>query len=276
MYHRISDLLEEKLEELLPLTATRAEWPKIDAWCTGVRPIIQDRRPSSMGDFSRAASPTWQHLAVTLGPSYDRQTEIEECRRVNDARAEKSKLKLVALLRTVIQLMRHEEGAGPQPSTADQSPKPLNERVFIVHAHDGDMKNEVARVIRCLGLTEVILEEQPNSGRTILQKFKDHSDVGFAVVLLSGDDKGYPIKHNKRRPRPRLRARQNVIFELGYFIGRLQPSCVFALKESAVIEIPSDLLAFGYSTYEPRGTWRNQLVSELRAAGYSVSSDDLP
>ena len=57
------------------------------------------------------------------------------------------------------------------------------------------MRESVARVLTTLGLEPVILHEQPDKGRTIIEKFYEHSDVGFAVVLMSPDDEGYSITH---------------------------------------------------------------------------------
>ena len=56
------------------------------------------------------------------------------------------------------------------------------------------MKLAVARTLEKLGLDAIILHEQPNLGKTIIEKFSDHADVSFAVVLLSPDDMGYSQK----------------------------------------------------------------------------------
>jgi predicted nucleotide-binding protein len=147
--------------------------------------------------------------------------------------------------------------------------------VFIVHGHDGEMQQSVARVIEKFGLKAVILHEQPNAGQTIIEKFEQNSDVGFAVVLLSPDDVGR--KHDEKQEDERPRARQNVILELGYFIGKLGRKHVFALKKDAPeFEMPSDLLGIGYSTYDRSdGTWRMELAKELQQAGYQVDSTKL-
>jgi hypothetical protein len=97
--------------------------------------------------------------------------------------------------------------------------KPKSKRVFVVHGHDEGMRESVARVLTRLGLKPVILHEQPDRGRTIIEKFHEHSDVGFAVVLLSPDDTGYSTTAGADTAKPR--ARQNVILELGFFLGRL-------------------------------------------------------
>jgi predicted nucleotide-binding protein len=128
------------------------------------------------------------------------------------------------------------------------------------------VKESVARFLEKLGLTPVILHEQPNAGKTVIEKFEAHSDVGFAVVLLTPDDLGgsasSPDKLNHR-------ARQNVILELGYFIGKLGRAKVCALHKGGV-EIPSDIHGVLYVPYDAGNGWRLSLASEIKAAGIAV------
>jgi predicted nucleotide-binding protein len=149
-------------------------------------------------------------------------------------------------------------------------------RVFIVHGHAEDMKQAAARVLTTLGLDPIILHEQPNEGRTIIEKFETHAEAGFAVVLLSGDDMAYPasIEHKKAKPRPR--ARQNVILELGYFLGKLGRNKIFALYNQVDnFELPSDIQGVIYTPYDAAGSWRFTLAQELKAVGYNVDANKL-
>lgn len=151
-----------------------------------------------------------------------------------------------------------------------------SKRVFIVHGHDEAMKQEVARVLLTLELDPIILHELPNEGRTIIEKFEKNADVGFAVVLLSGDDMAYPsgTEHKKAKPRPR--ARQNVVMELGYFVAKLGRDRVLPLyKEVQNFELPSDFQGVVYTPYDPAGGWRGKLVQELQAAKYDVDANKL-
>ena len=148
----------------------------------------------------------------------------------------------------------------------------MSRDVFVVHGHDEKRVQEVARVIEKLGLNPIVLREQPNGGRTIIEKFEALSDVDFAVVLMTADDVGRskmaaPEKYNSR-------ARQNVILELGYFVGRLGRSRVAVLKESDVEE-PSDIHGVVYTALDHHGAWKYDLVRELKQAGYKVSADSL-
>jgi predicted nucleotide-binding protein len=150
--------------------------------------------------------------------------------------------------------------------------KALTNDVFVVHGHDDLMKQHVARTLTELGLNPVILGEQPNKGRTLIEKFEANTDVSFAVILLSPDDTGNIAKRG--RSGAKFRARQNVILELGYFIAALGRGNVCALKRGD-IELPSDILNVSYTPYDDKGHWRLELVRELRAAGYNVDANRL-
>jgi predicted nucleotide-binding protein len=140
-------------------------------------------------------------------------------------------------------------------------------KVFIVHGHNDALKTTTARLITKLGLEPIILHEQPNKGRTVIEKFLDHSDVAFALVLLTGDDRGGLVDQSAKTFS--LRARQNVILELGYFIGRLGRNRVAAIYEAGV-EIPSDYGGVLFIQYDSQGVWQYQAAKEMRAAGVKL------
>ena len=141
-------------------------------------------------------------------------------------------------------------------------------RVFVVHGHDHGTKETVARFLAQLDLEPIVLHEQPDQGRTIIEKFEDHADVGCAVVILSPDDvaspKGNPAIHEQR-------ARQNVIFELGFFVGRLGRGHTCALVVQGVTK-PSDIDGVLYIPLDG-DAWKLPLVRELKAAGMDVDAN---
>jgi len=139
-----------------------------------------------------------------------------------------------------------------------------SKKVFIVHGHDKEVKLDVANFLNGIGLQPIILHEQANKGQTIIEKLHRHSDCGFAVVLLTPDDVG---GENDASLQPR--ARQNVILELGYFIGCLGRDKVSALIKG-VVETPSDFDGVVYTEMDAGGGWKFQLLHELSAAGYDV------
>ena len=145
--------------------------------------------------------------------------------------------------------------------------------VFVVHGHDNEMKQAVARVLSQIGLNPIILHEQPNSGRTVIEKFEKNADVQFAAVLLSPDDMAYPVSKSPDTAKPR--ARQNVVLELGYFVGRLSRARVFTLKRGDELEIPSDISGIMYTQYDKEGHWRFELIRELKEAEYDVDANKL-
>jgi predicted nucleotide-binding protein len=121
----------------------------------------------------------------------------------------------------------------------------------------------VARFLARLGLEPVILDEQANEGRTILEKLEANTeDVGFAVVLLQADDHGRG-PDDPDWPAAPNRARQNVILELGFFVGKIGRARVAALVESAV-EQPSDILGLAYIGFDD--SWQLRLARELKHA----------
>jgi predicted nucleotide-binding protein len=140
-----------------------------------------------------------------------------------------------------------------------------NNNVFIVHGHNNEVKINVARTLEKLGLNPIILHEQANSGKTIIEKFEEHSNVGFAIILLTDDDLGKAKKDENLNPR----ARQNVILELGYFIGKLGRNKVCPLYTKGV-ELPSDLYGLLYLEIDSSEYWKISLAKELKAAGYDI------
>ena len=151
-------------------------------------------------------------------------------------------------------------------STADI---PLNtRRVFVVHGQNEAARESVARFLERLGLEAVILHEQPNVGRTIIEKIEEHSDVGYAVVLLTADDEGGARGAGPLKPR----ARQNVVFEAGVFMGKLGRERVALMYEPGV-ELPSDLQGLVYIELDRAGGWEKRLFVELRNAEMEVSEE---
>jgi hypothetical protein len=138
--------------------------------------------------------------------------------------------------------------------------------VFVVHGHDNAAKEAVARHLEKLKFRAIILHEQPSLNKTIIEKLEGHSDVQFAVVILTPDDVGYPLSDSRMA---KTRARQNVIFELGFFIGKLGRDRVCALYKGD-IELPSDYSGVTYISLDHAGAWKLELAKEMRAAGMNV------
>lgn len=143
-------------------------------------------------------------------------------------------------------------------------------QVFVIHGHDQGRKEAVARLLSKMGLEPIILHEQANQGRTIIEKFEDHSSsVRFAIAIFTADDIGASVK-TPHTLQPR--ARQNVVLEFGYFMGSLGRERVCALVEKGV-EIPSDYSGVLYIPMDEVDHWKVLLAKELRSAGFNIDAN---
>jgi predicted nucleotide-binding protein len=151
-----------------------------------------------------------------------------------------------------------------------QSKKMIKEKnkVFIVHGHDNETKQEVARFIESIGLETIILHEQASRSMTIIEKIEHYSnEANFAIVLYTPCDKGRGVKETTVPARDR--ARQNVVFEHGYLMAKIGRENVCALVKGE-IETPSDISGVVYTPLDSNGGWKIELLKELKACGYTV------
>lgn len=146
-------------------------------------------------------------------------------------------------------------------------------KVFIVHGHDEIAKTSLETFLYENKLEPVVLHRQADEGQTIIEKFEKHSDVGYAFILLTPDEISYLVSEESKNDSERkkeYRARPNVIFEFGYFVGKLGRSKVCCLYTGNVA-IPSDISGLTYKKYansiEEIGY---SIIKDLRAAGYSL------
>ena len=164
----------------------------------------------------------------------------------------------------VLEDLVSQDHIGAADAVAHKPRRPPSGRVFIVHGHDEEALHKVARAVEKAGLIAVILREQPNEGRTVIEKFEDYSEVSYAVVLLTPDDLGKAKDGSDLRGR----ARQNVIFELGFFVGKLGRDRVCALHKGGT-EILSDYQGVLWVALDQED-WYVKLGRELMAAGLPV------
>lgn len=143
-------------------------------------------------------------------------------------------------------------------------------KVFIVHGRDDLAKTETARFIEKLGFSAIILHEQASSGKTIIEKIEAHTNVGFAIVLYTPCDIGGLTGETTQKSR----ARQNVVFEHGYLIGKLGRHSVCALVKGD-IETPNDISGVVYVPLDNHGAWHLAVAKELRNAGYPVDMNKI-
>jgi predicted nucleotide-binding protein len=177
------------------------------------------------------------------------------------------------------------------PSEAEEKPKKLakalSKNVFIVHGHDDISKLELARMLGKLGFNPIILSEQADKGRTIIEKLEEETiDVGYAFVILTPDDiaasaneykkvelalmSKEAVKHSFEMASMKYRARQNVILELGYFVGKIGRGKVCCLYKGDV-ELPSDIHGVLFKKFDKSvEECYKGIIEELKAAGYKI------
>jgi predicted nucleotide-binding protein len=180
----------------------------------------------------------------------------------------------INVLRSVIdRIDLFPEPTGASVPTPTVQTGPVGRDVFIVHGHDTGTRETVARFIQALKLRPIILDEQANEGSTIIEKFERHAhgSVGFAVVLITPDDIGGKTGTPLEALKPR--ARQNIIFELGYFFAKLTRKYVVALYVEGT-ELPSDISGVLYIPVDHGGAWKLRLAKEMRTAGLPVDLND--
>ena len=172
-----------------------------------------------------------------------------------------------AIVDLIERMSENSRNSGKQGAVA------LGHKVFIVHGHRDSLTHQVARLVEKLGFEGIILSELPDRGRTVLQKFEDSSDVSYAIVLMTADDVGGKAEQNGE-PKLKPRTRQNVLLELGYFVGKLGRPKVTILLEDGV-EQPSDILGLLYTPVDQSAGWKLKLAQEMKASGLPVDMNKL-
>lgn len=198
------------------------------------------------------------------GGGFDSDQSQEASRYLTEGKAQ-----ALALLQQAVDALEEEiEFSQPENSAfeteAYTTERAKTRRVFIVHGHDEGSREGVARYLEKIGFEPIILHEQANKGRTVIEKVEANSDVGFAVVLLTPDDEGRKVGGAMES-----RARQNVLLELGYFIGRLGRENVCAIRKNDVA-VPSDFAGVVWENMDEAGVWKQALARELQAAGHDI------
>lgn len=168
-----------------------------------------------------------------------------------------------AVFETYLEDMKDDKDNNMQGKTI--KPETMN-KIFIVHGHD-ELKQSVARIIEKQGIEAIILSEQANKGCTIIEKFEAYSDVSGVICLFTADDFGRAKKDSSDN----TQARQNVVLETGYFMGKLGREHVVILADNG-IEMPSDLSGVVYTDTK---SWKIDLLKELKAMGYTVDFNKL-
>ncbi|WP_107329667.1 TIR domain-containing protein [Metapseudomonas otitidis] len=265
-------LIEDRINELEQFdikTVTRST-PELAALSSSIASTLERAFGENTSAYQRYAAATkLQYVSMVISVdghsrSVDYQTPTEQ-----------NIIRSIALLRSAQGALKEDLEYLLARSAHAKSASPVlgapSNRVFVVHGHDEAALQGLARFLEKLGLEAIILREQPDQGRTIIEKFEaSAAEVGFAVVLLTPDDLGGAVKSGTSDPR----ARQNVVFELGYFAGKLGRGRVCLLRKGQV-EIPSDLYGVIYTDMDSAEGWQTKLVRELKAAKLEFDANRL-
>lgn len=165
-----------------------------------------------------------------------------------------------------VSLKKEQPMAGLPPLTMFDRPQLSRGDILLVHGRDEAAKQSLLEFLEKLGLHPLVLHEQPDGGRNLIQKSEGFSNILFAIILITPDDIAAPRNKPKEK---QVRVSQNVIFELGYLMGKLGRSRVCALYKEEV-EIPSDYSGTVYIPMDSRGGWRLLIAKEIKQAGIEV------
>jgi len=186
-------------------------------------------------------------------------------------RAKSMLLKSIELSLSALKDDSYGELRGPKSEGGSPS---LSNKIFVVHGHDQALKTDVERFLHEIGLEPIVLHRQPDQGQTIIEKFEAHSDVGYAFVLLTPDEIAYTADQEAKLDSERIkekRTRPNVIFEFGYFVGKLGRKRVCCLHKEGVV-LPSDLNGLVYKQVGASvDSQAYPIIKELRSAGYKIN-----
>jgi len=140
-----------------------------------------------------------------------------------------------------------------------EQPKPmLPSCVFISHGRSNDWRAVQSFTEKDVKLPTIELAQEPNLGRTIIEKLIDNAKrCDSAVIVMTGDDTANDDQ---------ARVRENVMHEIGFFQGMYGRRAIILLHEESV-NIPTNLAGVAYIPF-PKGNIEagfHVLQRELRA-----------
>jgi predicted nucleotide-binding protein len=163
-------------------------------------------------------------------------------------------------------LMERLDGAAPATPVSVASSK----KIFVVHGHDREARDQLELVLMRLGLQPFILQDSDGQSKTIIEALEQniYREAAFGIVLLTPDDFGYSKLSGETEKQPR--ARQNVILEMGMVMAALSREKMVILKKGA-LEMPSDAAGILYIEFNDhvRETVP-KLAQRLQGAGFDI------
>jgi len=156
-----------------------------------------------------------------------------------------------------------------------EKPSTTEAKIFVVHGHDNEARDQLELVLLRLGLKPFILQNSDGGGKTIVEALEQsiYKEAAFGIVLLTPDDYGYSNKLQDADRKPR--ARQNVILEMGMVMAALGRDNM-AILQKGVLERPSDtdgILRIEFNQHVKEIV--PKLVQRLQSAGFTISGDKI-
>lgn len=228
-----------------------------NSWVRLTRQFFETQLPNYLESFNAKASARSSVISR-------RETNIDRFLRLPISFME-------AFIKSLIIDIKQDELIIPNAVSDDTVPIQHNtlRKAFIVHGHDDATKLRTARFLEKLGFEAIILHEQANGGKTIIEKLEHFTDVGFGIVLYAPDDVGEEVA---KKDQLRSRARQNVVFEHGLLIGKLGRNKVFPLVIDHSVELPGDINGMVYMSDR---NWEFDLAKEIKALGFQIDINEL-
>jgi predicted nucleotide-binding protein len=244
-----------------------AEW-SVESWIERKRTWV-GLTSSALRDIFSSSQPAETFEKLATGRGVDRSERNQQ---------KHLDVETAALDSGLDQLQSHQlelgQATGEPETKADVSALPRRRRVFVVHGRDERVKLDVLNTLKktTTGPYDVVtLDDIRSRGRTVIEKFEQEAaSAVHAVILLTADDVG----RLGVEPTDQPRVRQNVLFEFGWFVGRLGRRSITLVAQPGV-EIPSDFEGVMRIPLDDAGSWRTQLVGELRAADLPFDANKL-
>ena len=254
--------LQRALDEIPALRELTCESREFQKWQRNTRVAIDNIFGSSSSQTQEFVNIEYWSTGVRFSQSNEARDQTAYSRGLDEATA------ILESMFSEVDEYWEEDGQEMETPVASATLEQTNtNQIFLIHGRDHGTRETVARFLESLGLEPVILQEQPDEGQTIIEKFEQYARVNFAVALFTSDDVG-GLPDDGLQPR----VRQNVVFELGYFIGKFGRNRVRVLVKGAP-EIPSDYSGVLYIPLDEAEGWKLALGRELRGAGFEIETD---
>lgn len=261
---RATELLQQLLDLIPELRQESMDSQAFTKWQRDTRVAIENIFGESSSRVTEFNQINFSPLGIFFGPD-----DRGEFQRAYVSGLERANAVLQSMVEEIEEYWPDDAQTLNPTNTPENRTRTNTNQIFIIHGRERGTRDMVVRFLERLELQPVVLQEQPDRGRTIIEKFEEYAQVDFAIALFTPDDmgglEGDGLQH---------RARQNVIFEFGYFIGRYGRDRTLAMVKGDM-EIPSDYSGVLYISLDDSDGWKTSLIRELKTAGFGIDANRL-